>query len=177
MVFGSRTKRFIRRFLRSRSGNIAIISTLMMPVIVGFCALAAESSYWYYRHKNIQDAADIAAYGGAVVLARGGNDAEVAAAAKADAITNGWRANSGTITVEQYGPFVEVLLVENQQRSFSQVFCADSTVAIKARAVAAVHGPYRVSLVFTKEPANSRQIEPTCVTVPLKAEARIPGRN
>src|SRR5262245_60438998 len=119
MVFSSRTKRYVRRFLRSRSGNIAIISVLMMPVIVGFCALAAESSYWYSRHRNIQDAADIAAYDGAITLARGGDDAEVVAAAKAGAITNGWRSNLGTITVEQFGPFVDVLLVENQERSFS----------------------------------------------------------
>jgi Flp pilus assembly protein TadG len=30
-----------RRFLRADSGNIAIITALMLPVLIGFCGLAA----------------------------------------------------------------------------------------------------------------------------------------
>ena len=101
----------IRRFLRSPRGNIAIISALLIPVIVGFCGLAAETSYWYYRHRNVQDAADLAAHNAAMTLGRGGDEADIAAIAKADAIANGWRESSGTIEVTQKGPFVEVLLI------------------------------------------------------------------
>src|SRR5688572_19339369 len=108
-----------RLFLRSEAGNIAIITALILPVLLGIAGLAVETSYWYYRHTNVQDAADIAAYGGAIVLVRGGREQDVIASARADAITNGWRADSGEIKVRQRGPFVEVELVERQPRYFS----------------------------------------------------------
>jgi len=79
----------LRRFLRSREGNIAIISGLILPVIIGFCGLATETSYWYYRHRVIQGAADIAAYGAAIVRRGGGSEADAQTAATADAIANG----------------------------------------------------------------------------------------
>src|SRR5262245_52637036 len=89
----------VRRFLRSRKGNIAIISALMMPAIVGFCGLAGETAYWYYRHRDIQGAADLAAFGGAAVLRSGGSSTAIVSAATADAVTNNWRQASGTIQV------------------------------------------------------------------------------
>ena len=147
-------RRMIRRFLRSPRGNIAIISALLIPVIVGFCGLAAETSYWYYRHRNVQDAADLAAHNAAMTLGRGGDEADVAAIAKADAIANGWRESSGTIEVTQKGPFVEVLLIENQQRYFSRFICGTPTIPIGARAVAVGVGG-RAKLVWVEEGPNS----------------------
>ncbi len=134
MSGAGRIRRLALGFLQSSAGNIAIISALMIPVIVGFCGLVAETSYWYYRHRNVQDAADLAAYSAAMALGRGGDEADIAAIAKADAIANGWRADSGTIEVTQYGSHVEVLLIENQRRYFSRFFCATPTVPIGARA-------------------------------------------
>lgn len=157
----------IQRLLRSRDGNIAIVTALIMPVIVGFCALGAETSYWYYRHQTVQGAADIAAYGSAVVLGRGGEEADIVAAARADAITNGWRQASGTITVKQDGPFVEVLLIENQQRYFSRFLCGDSPVQISARGVAA---GFRggAKLVWAEEP--KRPSKSSCASIAERSQ-------
>jgi Flp pilus assembly protein TadG len=132
----------LRRFLRSREGNIAIITGLTMPALVGFCGLAGETAYWYYRNRDIQGAADIAAFSATVVLRRGGDDAEVATAATSYAAANGWRQANGTITVNtpptsgshQDSLSVEVLLTENQQRYFTRYFSGNTVVPISVRA-------------------------------------------
>jgi hypothetical protein len=158
-----RIRRLALGFLQSPAGNIAIISALMMPVIVGFCGLVAETSYWYYRHRNVQDAADIAAYGAAVTLGRGGDDADIAAVAKADAIANGWRADSGTIEVKQDGPRVDVLLIENQPRYFTRFLCGTSTIPIGARAVAFGAKGGRARLVWVdEEPSSPGRLSTSC---------------
>ena len=148
-------RRMVRRFLRSPCGNIAIISALLMPVIVGFCGLAAETSYWYYRHRNVQDAADLAAYTAAVTLGSGGDEADIAAVAKANAIANGWREGSGTIEVKQDGPRVEVLLIENQTRYFTRFICGTPTIRIGARAIAFGPKGSKPRLVWVDEEENS----------------------
>jgi hypothetical protein len=132
----------LRQFLRSTEGNIAIISGLLLPALVGFCGIAVETGYWYYRHRDIQAAADIAAFGATVVLRRGGDDAEVEAAATADAVTNGWRQAIGTIDVNtpptsgthQDNFSVEVLLTENQPRYFTRIFNSSPYIPISVRA-------------------------------------------
>jgi len=133
----------LRQFLRSAEGNIAIISGLLLPALVGFCGLAVETGYWYYRHRDIQAAADIAAFGGAIVLRRGGDADEVEDAATADAVTNGWRQAIGTIDVNtpptsgahQDNFSVEVLLTENQPRYFTRIFNSSDTIPISVRAI------------------------------------------
>ena len=59
---------FLKGFLKSRRGNVAIITALLAPVLIGFCGLGADAGYWYYRQRDLQSAADIAAFNGAVVL-------------------------------------------------------------------------------------------------------------
>jgi Flp pilus assembly protein TadG len=133
----------LSRLLHSKEGNIAIITALMMPCIVGFCGLATEVAYWYYRHRDIQAAADIAAFGATIVLRKGGDESDVEAEAKAHAVTNGWRQANGTIAVNtpptsgahQDNLSVEVLLTENQQRYFSRYFFGNTTAPISVRAV------------------------------------------
>jgi Flp pilus assembly protein TadG len=136
----------VRRFLRSRKGNIAIISALMMPAIVGFCGLAGETAYWYYRHRDIQGAADLGAFGGAAVLRSGGSSTAITSAATADAVTNGWRQANGSIQVNspptsgswQNQQSVQVVLTENQTRYFSKLFNGAGTVPISVRSTATV---------------------------------------
>ena len=147
MVSNPGINALLRRFLRSKKGNIAIITGLMMPAIVGFCGLATETAYWYYRHRDIQAAADIAAYSATIALRRGGADSEIEAAANTTAKQNGWRDANGTITVNapptsgshQDNLSVEVILQENQQRYFSRFFFGNSTAPIGARAVGSYH--------------------------------------
>lgn len=42
-------------------GNIAIITALSMPVLIGGAGMGLEASYWYYAHRAMQNAADAAA--------------------------------------------------------------------------------------------------------------------
>ena len=133
-----------RRFVRSRSGNIAIISTLMIPAIIGFCGLGAETAYWYYRQRDLQAAADVAAYDGTVRLREGGSSGAVTDTSTATATNNGWRSGSGTITVTtppttgsyQNNRSVMVRLTENETRYFSQIFGNNAPVTITVTATA-----------------------------------------
>lgn len=136
MMLKLRMPTSLSEFMHAERGNIAIITALMLPVLIGFCGLAVETSYWYYRQLNVRDAADLAAYGGGVVLKQGGDEQAVTDAAKADAIANGWQESSGSISVTKQGPRVEVELTENLPRYFSRFWCGTATISISARSVA-----------------------------------------
>ena len=133
----------LRRYLPERSGNIAIITALCSPVLVGFCGFGAETGYWYFRQTDVQAAADIAAYNGTMAL-RGGSSSDVVTTTATTGATNsGWRAAQGAITVHtpptsgahQDSKSVEVLLTENETRFFTGLFF-QGTVPISTRAVA-----------------------------------------
>src|SRR5215469_14817741 len=133
----------IIKFLRSRRGNVAIMTSLALPVLVGFCGLGADAGYWFYRQRDVQGAADIAAYDGAVALENSANSTAITNAATTGASSNGWNSGQGTITVNtpptsgpnQNSQSVEVLLTENEQRFFTSL-SASGTVPVNVRAVA-----------------------------------------
>jgi hypothetical protein len=147
IVSNSKANAHLRRFLHSKEGNIAIITAFMMPVLVGFCGLAAETAYWYYRDRDIQGAADVAAYSATIVLRRGGSEDQVEVAATASAAANGWQQANGTIAVNtpptsgshQDELSVEVILSENQERYFTQYFFGSTPAIVGARAVGSYH--------------------------------------
>jgi Flp pilus assembly protein TadG len=51
----------LRRFLRDRSGGVAITVALAMPMAVGFAAMAVDVGSFYHTSGRLQDAADAAA--------------------------------------------------------------------------------------------------------------------
>ena len=51
----------LRAFPGERRGNIAIISALILPVLLGIFALGFETSYWDQTQRSMQNAADSAA--------------------------------------------------------------------------------------------------------------------
>jgi Flp pilus assembly protein TadG len=51
----------IADFCADSRGNVAIITALAMPVLVGAAGLGGEAGYWYYRQQAMQSAADSAA--------------------------------------------------------------------------------------------------------------------
>jgi Flp pilus assembly protein TadG len=134
---------YFRRFSRSRGGNVAIITGLLTPALVGFAGLGTETAYWYFRQRTIQAAADIAAFNGDIALRGGASGSAIASGASTTATDNGWRSADGTITVNtpptsgthQDTKSVEVLLTENQQRYFTALFSKEP-VALNVRAVA-----------------------------------------
>ena len=135
--------RLLRRFIRSRKGNIAIITGLALPVVIGFCGFATETAYWYYRQRDVQGAADLAAFGGAIVLRGGGTRDQIVTASTNDAVTNGWRQASGTITINtpptsggyQNDNSVEVILTEQEDRYFTQIYYGSTKVMVTSRAI------------------------------------------
>lgn len=135
--------RIFRRFGASRSGNIAIIAGLSLPVLVGFCGLGGETAYWYFRNRDLQGAADVAAYNGAIALRGGASSSSITGVATTDAATNGWNSAGGTITVNtpptsgthQNTQSVEVILTEKEPRYFTALFVS-GTVNVRTRSVA-----------------------------------------
>lgn len=132
-----------KAFVTSKRGNVAILTALVAPVLIGFCGLGADAGYWFFRQRDLQGAADIAAYDGAVALENSADVTGITTASTAGASTNGWTSSLGTITVNTpptSGPnqnthTVEVLLTENEQRFFTSLFSQDP-VPVSVRAVA-----------------------------------------
>jgi Flp pilus assembly protein TadG len=67
-------------FAADRSGNVAVITALSLPVLLGGTGLGVEVSYWYVTQRSMQNAADSAVIAAATV---GGStyDAEAKAVA------------------------------------------------------------------------------------------------
>jgi Flp pilus assembly protein TadG len=132
-----------RCFARDQSGSYVIISALLMPVLAGMAGLGTEVGWWYYKHKNMQSAADSGAVSAATALVAGGN-----LTSEANAITAGYgypnAVNNVTVTVNQppkTGNYtsnlqaIEVVVSQPQPRLLSSLF-GSNPVLITARAVA-----------------------------------------
>ncbi len=95
---GNRGKDLFRRFtapwLRSRRGNIAIMTALLAPVIIGFFGAGAETGYWYVTQQSMQIAADKAA-----VAAATNASSSYAAEAQAVAAKMGFTNGQNNVTV------------------------------------------------------------------------------
>jgi Flp pilus assembly protein TadG len=59
----------MRDLLRCRRGSVAIATVIALVPLIGAVALGAEAGSWYVTHQHAQNAADAAAYSGAVRLA------------------------------------------------------------------------------------------------------------
>ncbi len=133
----------LRQFVRDQSGSYVIVSALLMPVLVGTAGLGTEVGWWYYKHKNMQSAADSGAVSAATAVTASGD-----LTAEANAVTANYgyanAVNNVTINVNQppktgnyitNSQAVEVIVSQPQQRLLSALFGSDP-VMITARAVA-----------------------------------------
>ncbi|OKO73709.1 hypothetical protein AC630_27950 [Bradyrhizobium sp. AS23.2] len=114
-----------------------------MPVLVGAAGLGTEVGWWFYRHKNMQSAADSGAVSAATAMSVG---ADMTAEANAVAANYGYAnaVNDVIVAVNQppkTGSYtsdpqaVEVIVSQPQQRLLSSLF-GTGPVPIAARAVA-----------------------------------------
>ena len=74
-------------------GNVAIITALCLPIIVGGTAYGVEVSFWRYDQVRLQQEADTAAYAAAVVDRTDGSsvtNATLTSAATTAAAANGF---------------------------------------------------------------------------------------
>ncbi|WP_338822184.1 pilus assembly protein TadG-related protein [Bradyrhizobium septentrionale] len=132
-----------QQFLQDQSGSYIIIFALLMPVLVGTAGLGTEVGWWYYKHKNMQSAADSGAVSAATAAGAG---ADLLSEANAVTANYGYAnaVNNVTVTVNQPpkgGNYtsnlqaVEVVVSQPQQRLLSALFGSDP-VRVTARAVA-----------------------------------------
>lgn len=131
-----------RSFLASRRANVAVITGLLAPALVGFAGLGTETAYWYYRERDLQGAADVTAFDAAMALRSGQTNSAITKAASTDAAKNGWRPTGGAIVVNtpptsgthQNTNSVEIILTEVEQRYFTALF-SRQPVPVSVRAV------------------------------------------
>lgn len=125
------------------SGNAAVLFAVTLPLVVAGAALAMETGYWYVKDRELQGAADAAAFAGAVER-RAGRDEIAASVAQAEAVKNGFVSSGGTFQMfapAATGPnagdarAVEVVLAQPHARFFTALFFNDKVTA-RARAVA-----------------------------------------
>jgi Putative Flp pilus-assembly TadE/G-like len=123
------------------SGNVAIMTALVVPMLVGGAGFAVETVYWYRQDLQLQQAADKAAYAGALALRAGQNISAIRAAATAMANANGFTGTPVTNWPPTSGPnagnvrAVEVLATQQLPRFFSSVI-REGMITEDSRAVA-----------------------------------------
>jgi Flp pilus assembly protein TadG len=81
-------------FAADQRGNIAVITALSLPVLLGGTGLGVEVSYWYYTQRNMQHAAD-----SAVVAAATNATSSYEAEAKAIAAAYGFKHGQNNVSV------------------------------------------------------------------------------
>lgn len=86
--------RFLRRFRNGSGGNIAIMSAIVLPVVLGFFGLGTEGAAWFLTNRSEQNAADSAA-----IAAASNAGADYAAEAKAVAAQYGFIDGQNGVTV------------------------------------------------------------------------------
>ena len=94
------------RLLREKSGAIAIMTVLMLPLLVGLAGIAVDVGYWYMQFRQLRAVADLAAVSAAIEIFNYDvttlSDAQktaVIAAAKSDAALNGVSASQITVKI------------------------------------------------------------------------------
>ena len=141
---------WVRRLQTSRRGNIATLTALMMPVLIGAAGLASDTIQWTLTKRMMQRAADSGAIAGAYQLSQttGLGSQAVQAAALGDITRNGGFSMSITPVINSpatSGSFrdasaaVEVILATDMNLPFTGMVMR-GPMRISARAVAEIVG-------------------------------------
>ena len=155
-LFGGLHRR-LADFVRDRRGATAVLFGVSAVVVVGMVGLGTEGGSWYVTKRDAQNAADTAAYAGAVrlsmaqsSLALGITPARVQAldTARDTSTRNGFTTGTANATVSPATPpatgpntanitAVEVIVQRTRPRLISSLFLGGSQV-VAARGVAAL---------------------------------------
>jgi len=160
-----RIVKIIRRSAASDSGNVAILFAILLPVIIGLCGIGVEVGYGYFKNRQLQSAADIAAFSGAVAIYSDSKKADVVQVATAAATANGFSLSDGTISVRNpptSGNFqdvnsVEVELTFSTPRIFSALFNPEPMFT-RVRAVATTLPERNTACILALNPAASSAV-------------------
>ncbi len=133
----------LAKLIRDKGGNVLVIATICMPVLIGAGGLATDTIQWTVWKREIQRQADSAALAGAYAKAQG---ADPSASATADINRHSFVPLSGTPTIENaptVGGYagntnaVRVVLSTSHSLPFSSLFLSAAPV-LTAEATAAV---------------------------------------
>lgn len=180
-----KTKTGMKRQKKNRiwneSGQVLIIATISLVVLLGFAGLATDVGYLRYMKQRMQSAADAGAIGGASELAYG----SFTTAAQNDASKNGFENNVNGVSVTVNNPpksgqhtldldptnahsYVEVIVAQPQPTFFMKALGKNS-VDLQARAVGVLKpGPCMVALsssssgAFKLTPGGGYAVEVKC---------------
>jgi len=149
------------KFWKNRKGNIAVMTALLMPMIVGGAGLGVETGYWYYQQLHLQQAADAAVYAAALELHEG-NTSQMLSSATAAATLNGYTSSTDTIsevtpsaTYPSDARSVDVSMTRSVTRGFSAVF-KTTPVVLHVKATAKFDPSSNACLLaLSKSSANS----------------------
>lgn len=145
--YGRSTRLLIcaRRFGRAKSGAIALITALCLPVVVGFVGMGVEVGLWYQAQRGLQTATDAAAISGAYEAGRGYSNSVITESATSSAAKNGYDGTKNDSITVNYPPVsgaftgdtkaVQVTMTRDMQLLFTSLFLAHP-VTIKTSAVA-----------------------------------------
>src|SRR5689334_10745381 len=79
-----------RGLLASELGNVALVTAIAMPLLIGSAGLGVETSYWYYKQLQLQSAADTAAYAAGLEKRSGSDIARITLEGSRTALKNGY---------------------------------------------------------------------------------------
>ena len=139
----------LRNLARARRGSVAIQVALMLTVLLGVIALGTEIGFLLYKHRQMQAAADGAAFGAAVAVSKG-YPTDYTLEARAIAGSAGFVSGVDSVVVTINRPpttgnyvgnsaAVEVIISQPQYLGMASLF-HDALFDVGARAVAAVGG-------------------------------------
>lgn len=122
-------------------GNIAVMASLTMPIVIGGAGLGVETGYWYYEQLHLQQAADAAAYAAALEHFMGNENGMLTGATGA-AQDNGYDAADDTIAMTwpsaaypSDDKSVDIAMTRDVPRGFTALFGSDPiTVNVMATA-------------------------------------------
>lgn len=113
-----------KSFAKCEQGNIAVLTALCMPLVIGGAGFGVEVGYDYYEQVHLQQAADAGAFAGAVEQRRGSLNPVVITTGSGAATTNG-ASSADTVTITPNGAgnnTVTASITRNEPRLFSGLF-------------------------------------------------------
>ncbi len=137
--------RGLARLWSDRRGGVAVMTAVAMTGLLGAAGIGTEATLWYVAKRDMQAAADAAAFSAATSEGAGGSSTAFTGAAKAVAGRYGFAGGSNGVAIAVNNPptqgnytsngqAVEVIISQTQTMLFSRLFMS-SAPTISSRAV------------------------------------------
>ncbi len=91
-------------FAREEGGQTVVLFGLLLSVLLFSVGIAFDLGTMFVARRTLQEAADAAAFGGAIVLYNGGTGADAEAAASTDLVFNGYSLSDPLLSIVVHSP-------------------------------------------------------------------------